>query len=723
MQTKRLAFALTATLCIFTSHAQEAMDSLPEVVITATGTQHLLRDVPVQTEVISRRVLDSYGGKSIEEILNGLTTSFAFNEGDMGSQMQMGGLGNAYILILIDGKRIHGDVGGENDLGLIDPHDIDHIEIVKGAQSALYGSDAMAGVINIITRSAVDRANQADENTKGITFENATRYGSYNDLRHHNALALKWGRLTSQTRFSLQRTDGWQNTSREYTEAMIVPDSRNKTVNAYHNWQIQERLTYVLNPNVEMYAEGSHYTKTIERPRNGRYPSCDVYTYDLMYRNSSAAVGGKWRMNEGDVVTLDVDWNRHAYYYKYTATTLTDGYDPAGNFTNYYPYFAGQKNLQSDQQRMIAHAKGVFHLPASQLLSTGIEYRYDYLNAPMRTATGTADDWTLGAYAQDEFTPLSWLNITAGLRLNQNRNFGFRATPKLSAMIFMGDFRFRAGWSQGFKTPTTKELHYRYLHTMGSSTYYNLGNTNLDPQKSNYYTANVEYRANKLTASISGYYNKLDDMIALINVPLSEIPAGLTSAYGGDGSENIVARQYRNMEDARTEGVDINVSYKLNNDITFGGSYGYLNTVANEYDSTHDRLHRVTIDGTAHHRWSAFATWNHRFCKTYRLGLNLSTRGSSKRYYQNDGDGAAYQLWRINTTHEFGRQNKPFTYRVEAGVDNIFDYVDCAIHPYHLGTKNAGRTFYVSFSLRFHQGKNISTNKPFNNKQSNEDED
>ena len=111
------------SLCAMQMHAQEELtDTLKEVVITGTGTQHLLKNAPVQTEVITRKMLDSYGGKSIEEILGGLTASFAFNEGDMGSQIQLGGLGNSYILILIDGKRIHGDVGGENDLGVIDPH-------------------------------------------------------------------------------------------------------------------------------------------------------------------------------------------------------------------------------------------------------------------------------------------------------------------------------------------------------------------------------------------------------------------------------------------------------------------------------------------------------------------------------------------------------------------------------------------------------------------------
>ena len=82
--------------------------TLPEVVVTGTGTEHLLRNAPVQTEVISRKMLDSYGGRTLEEILGGLTASFAFSEGDMGSQLQLSGLGNSYVLILIDGKRIHG---------------------------------------------------------------------------------------------------------------------------------------------------------------------------------------------------------------------------------------------------------------------------------------------------------------------------------------------------------------------------------------------------------------------------------------------------------------------------------------------------------------------------------------------------------------------------------------------------------------------------------------
>ena len=490
-----------ALLCVAQTHLAQSIlrnDTIQEVVVTGTGTQHLLKDVPVQTEVITQKMLRQYGGKSLEDILAGLTASFAFNEGDMGSQMQLNGLGNSYILILIDGKRIHGDVGGENDLSLIDPHNIEKIEIVKGAQSALYGSDAMAGVINIITKK---------HREQGVYADNITRYGTHNDLRQHNSVVLRFGNFSSQTNFQLQRSDGWQNTTEEYAEATILTDSKNMTVNKFRNWQIAERMTWEPMKDLELYAEGSYYKKNIMRPQDGKHASCDVYTYDLRYNNAAASLGGKWYpQGTKDVITLDVDWNKHAYYYDYTARhydyVLLEGEEYGEQNGEWFSVamLPGQSKLQSDQQRVMAQLKGIFYLPYANTLSAGAEYRYDYLKAPDRTATGTASDQTGAMYVQDEWNTLDWLNVTAGLRLVNNRNFGFRLTPKVSAMLSAGDFRLRVGWSQGFKTPTVKELFYRYLHVMGSSTFFNIGNTSLDPQSSNYWSANVEYRSDRVTA-------------------------------------------------------------------------------------------------------------------------------------------------------------------------------------------------------------------------------
>ncbi len=685
---------------------------MEEVVVTGTGTQHRLKDVPVQTEVITRCELEQYGGRSIEDILAGLTASFAFNEDDMGSQMQMNGLGNAYILILIDGKRLHGDNGGQNDLGLIDPARIERIEIVKGAASALYGSDAIAGVVNIITRK-YDR--------DGLLIENTTRGGSYNDWRQHNSVGFAIGKMSSLTNFQLQHSDGWQNTSHEdpgQTEFPIY-DSRNMTVNRHTNWQVAERLTYSPTPNLDFYAEGSIYRKRIYRP-SGKYAAVDVKTYDLAYRNASAAVGGKWTMDKG-VVTLDVDWNRHAYEYVFTDTTLVDGYDPYGHFTHYFPYFPDQRNLQSDQRRTMAHLKGVFELPANNRLSAGVEMRFDWLHAPMRVDHGgTVTDNTEALYAQDEYTPWRWLQLTGGLRLDRNQQFGLHLTPKLSAMVSPSDWlRLRAAWSQGFKTPTPKEQHYRYVREM-NGTYLYLGNADLRPQTSNYGSVSAEVNVGGLSMSVTGYINKVEDMINLVTIPNYRAPEEYQTQY-----ELHKTRQYQNLEDARTVGVDFNVRYAVK-EFAVGGSYSYLDTDAHQYDTEHDRLTEVVIDGMAHHKANWFGTWNHRFRHPYRLGLGIYGRASSKRYYQLNGNGKAYHIWRLTTTHDLlcrAIQSRGLTLRLEAGVDNLFNYVDRTPHGLHLGTTTPGTTVYASVTLRFNQGKYKFQSFKTNSKQSYNEED
>ena len=170
----------------------------------------------------------------------------------------------------------------------------------------------------------------------------------------------------------------------------------------YTNGQIGERITYTPSDRLSFEADGYLYRKRIFRPTNGRHPSCDVNTFDMKYRDAGASLGSEYKLKGTDRITLDVSWDRHAYYYHYTDTTLEEGYDPNGNYTPYFPYFPDQEHLQSDQQRTMAELKGVFSLPYGNLLSAGAEYRFDYLRAPMRVKGGRADDWTTALYLQDE---------------------------------------------------------------------------------------------------------------------------------------------------------------------------------------------------------------------------------------------------------------------------------------------------------------------------------
>ena len=357
----------------------------------------------------------------------------------------------------------------------------------------------------------------------------------------------------------------------------------------------------------------------------------------------------------------------------------------------------------------MAELKGVFSLPYGNLLSAGAEYRFDYLHAPMRVKGGKADDWTTALYLQDEYTGVDWLNMTAGIRLIENKAFGFHATPKISAMFKVADLRIRTGWSRGFKSPTPKEQGYHYLRTMGATTFFYMGNPDLKPQTSDYLSAGVEFSRGGFSASVTGYRNELYNMITLVNVPLSQIPAGEAPEYMGDGSGQITPRMYMNMEDARTMGVDASLTWRITSDITLGGSYSWLDTKAHVYDTKHSRLNEVTIDGMAHHKGNVYGTWQHRYNDAYRLGIGRYGRASSTRYYQNNGNGKPYQIWKLTSTHDLGRGKNGLTWRLEAGMDNILDYKETTPHGLHYGTTSPGRTFYCTLSLKFSKGRKMNT--------------
>lgn len=666
-------------------------DSIPEIVVTGTGTEHYLKDAPVQTEVISRKMLDSYAGATLEDILSGLCASFDFSAGDMGANMQLGGLGNGYILILVDGKKMHGDVGGQNNLGLIDPARIERIEIVKGAASALYGSDAIAGVVNIILK----------KHRENILIENTSRGGSYGEFRQSNTVQFKVGKFTSSTNFQLKHSDGWQNTTYEDPNRYEYPitNSINKTVNRYTDWQVAQRFDYQATKDLSLYADGSFYRKRIYRPCG--VP--DYKTYDFLYRNSSVATGGKLKLKNSNSIMLDVNYDSHAYYYMYTRETWDKEYDDSGKEIS-FPYFPGDKGLQSDQSRLLLQLKGIFNLPYFNRLSVGTDTEINWLDAPRRLdEKDRVSDYTTSFYAQDEWTPIERLNITAGGRLTVNQNFGVRITPKVSALYKLGAFNLRATYSEGFKTPTLKELHYRYIRQM-SIISLNLGNTELDPQTSRYVSGGLEYNGTRFSINVTGYCNWVDNMITLVTIPLSQAPGDLVVTY-----DPARVRQYQNMDDARTYGVDVNAKWTPVQSLTLTGGYSYLDTEANQYDEEDQVMKHVIIDGMAHHRATVSAIWTHAWRRSnYRLGIGVYGRIQSKRYYQDDGNGKAYNLWRLNTRHQF-KLGKRWNAEVNAGIDNIFNYYETTYHSLNYGTTTAGRTFYGSLMIQFGQKKTKNT--------------
>lgn len=646
---------------------------LEEVVVTGTGTEHYLKDAPVQTEVITRRALEQFQARSMEELLAGLSPSLTFHDGSMGSHIQLNGLNNDYILILIDGKRMNGYVGGQNDLNLLNPANIERIEIVKGAASSLYGSDAIAGVINIITKKHHDKTE----------FTSTSRVGAYGDVRESASLGLTIGKVKSMTGMNFHHTDGWRNTDLQWNQQQLKPGSTMKTVNRSTNYTLTESLDWNVNDRLSLTASGSCYERWVVRPHG----PWSYLPNDFYYRNYGFAAGGKYRLGGRNYLTADLSYDRYGYFYDYKLQEVTDYFKDGDRIT----YFPGQRIKQSVQRQVLGQTKGVFYIGDRHLLNTGFEYLYNHLESPHHIDGDRASVYTLAAYAQEEWTAADDVVLTAGARGTVHKETGFNLSPKIAVLYNKGDFRLRASYALGYKSPTVKELYYNYTATLGggSLTAYH-GNKDLKAQTSQYASVGAEYAGRKFQASVTAYANFLRNMIELVEI-------NMTAEEKLDEIEK--SKMYLNLTQARIWGVDFTFNYQPVQTLTVSGGYSFSDPRAQYPDQGADYMKYIPIDATSQHNATLNASWHHTWSR-YRLGLAVYGRYQSVRRYVEDNDADAFQTWRINTAHTLLGMKK-WTLTLNVGVDNLFNYVDRTPFGRNRATTTPGRTVYASALIKF----------------------
>ena len=646
---------------------------LEEVVVTGTGTEHYLKDAPVQTEVITRRALEQFQARSMEELLAGLSPSLTFHDGSMGSHIQLNGLNNDYILILIDGKRMNGDVGGQNDLNLLNPANIERIEIVKGAASSLYGSDAIAGVINIITKKHHDKTE----------FTSTSRVGAYGDVRESASLGLTIGKVKNMTGVNFHHTDRWRNTDLQWNQQQLKPGSTMKTVNRSTNYTLTESLDWNVNDRLSLTTSGSYYERWVVRPHG----PWSYLPNDSYYRNYGFAAGGKYRLGGRNYLTADLSYDRYGYFYDYKLQEVTDYFKDGDRIT----YFPGQRIKQSVQRQVLGQAKGVFYIGDRHLLNTGFEYLYNHLESPHHIDGDRASVYTLAAYAQEEWTAADDVVLTAGARGTVHKETGFNLSPKIAVLYNKGDFRLRASYALGYKSPTVKELYYNYTATLGggSLTAYH-GNKHLKAQTSQYASVGVEYAGRKFQASVTAYANFLRNMIELVEI-------NLTAEEKLNEIEK--SKMYLNLTQARIWGVDFTFNYQPVQTLTVSGGYSFSDPRAQYPDQGADYMKYIPIDATSQHNATLNASWHHTWSR-YRLGLAVYGRYQSVRRYVEDNDADAFQTWRINTAHTLLGMKK-WTLTLNVGVDNLFNYVDRTPFGRNRATTTPGRTVYASALVKF----------------------
>lgn len=628
--------------------------NLNEVVVTGTGTYHRLKDTPTPVEVLTAKDIERTGSATFEDALSALSPTIS-TKGSY--SIVMGGLRNKQVLILIDGKKLSGDVGGDNDLERIDMSNVKRIEIVKGGASSLYGSEAMGGVINIITKTP---ANNVD-------FTSSYRVSKYGTINQTTNLGVKFGKFTSQTNYQRRESKGWQLS--KYEEKALTKPTRDTLVEtnkqamaAYRSNVVSQKFTYDPTNMISLYTKGTYYDKRTDRPVSD-------YTYDMFYKDYNMAAGGEYHFRKHvDYITFDAYYDNYEYEKGYLKETKSN------NIT----YKVGDRQFTKRQRYFNSTLKGVFSIGENHKLNTGLDFVNDYLRNP-ESMEQAKSAYTMAWYAQDEIKIIDRLSVVAGFRLIHHEVFKNKFTPKLSAMYALDHFNFRASYAAGFRTPNLLELYYDKL----SGTTISQGNKDLIPEKSNYYSLNAEYISKYFTMSVTGYTNNIHDIIDRTVVDLTD-----------DDKANGVTKRYlyNNVSKARTQGIDVSMNAFLGYGFSLGLGYSYLDAV--------NRVDNVPLYGAGRHTGTVNANWNKEWSK-YKLNINLNGRLQSKVFYS-DENARSYNLWNIATTHSFSG-SKAFVIEPGFGVENIFNFKDERPFGSRYATTSSGRTVYASLTVKFKQ--------------------
>lgn len=620
--------------------------ALDEVVITGTRTEKTLSNAPVLTRVISAKQIKLHNFENIIDALTFTVPGIQFAMDGRGNNIRVQGLENDYILILVDGERMTYTPGGNIDFNRLNLSNVKQIEVIKGASSVLYGSNAIGMIINIITQ-------QPTRSPEGWA---KLRYGKYNEFIQDFGVGFaqkSWSSLTTLYHYA---TDGYN---------LIPQDRQTYTRNPASSWKAEQRFTWEGKQTRVTLNGGLFFTEEFNPPESFRTQH---------YKSNNKTLSASVEQDLGAYHTVKL-----AYFGDfYTRKTVRE--EEKSSFVN------ATSNVQSvrltDQWT-----------PSNLLeLMSGLEMNYNRHFSEMQF--GEVDKvrsmYDLNAFSQLDWRLLPDLNLTGGARVTHHSAFGNKLTPIINLMYSPRSWRFRTGYSVGFKAPTATELYSDFM--MGSVSH-NIGNPDLKAEHSNFMYLSAEYKHQLFNVSGEVYQNNIGDKIHSAFVVVTD----------PSGSKQTELR-YNNIDEVRIRGFQLNADLYPIKTLTLHGSYAYtdaqdlktgLQLIGNvkhslswliTYDSNlFRRPVSVSLGGYAHSK---------RLNQQEKITVDSATGERVTTIEDNPQDG--YSIWRANVRYTpWIKGNKELS--ITLGVDNIFNFTDAE----RFVTYDPGRRFYASAIFKF----------------------
>ena len=657
----------------------ESYINLGQVVITGTGTHRRMSNSPVPIQVITAKDLGNANVTSLEDALVKLTPNVTTMTNGMGTTLSLNGMNEDYMLLLENGKRLTGD----DRYTRINIGNVKRIEILSGAASALYGSDAIGGVINIITDDA--------KNTVNVS--NYTHYTSKGRFSENLNADINSGKFSSYTSYQRREADNWQvNDTDENGYKTGRPMST-----GFISDNISQRFAYNATDRLSFYVRGNYYNYNTRRPETATYfkkgkkkdedgkpiyEETQAYTYNMLHDTYTYGAGAKYMINKS--AYIDADFFADNYTSKY------DYFLKSGDFER------GDKETRKKTRYYNATVKGIFKPNSWNKVSTGIEYINENFSSESDNIS-FKNMYTFALFAQDEITILRDLQAVVGVRYLYNENFKNYATPNVALMYKIDHFNFRASYATGYRAPTLSQLY--ATDEAKTASRYTIGNPNLKPEKSNFFSLNGEYTCSRFSIAATGFYNDIKDMINYRVLSDEEIQQmGLGELH----EQFSTIRQRDNVDRSKIKGISVNANFYLGAGLTLGGGYIYTDTEAKtlEHDSktNKDVVVITPVDKSVKNAANVHVRWDHDW-NNYHLNVNLSGHIQGERYSSTYGYAPKYQQWDLNTRHTFNLD--AFILEPGIGIENIFNKRDDRPWNSNFSTINPGRAVYVSLAVKF----------------------
>ena len=665
-------------------HQMERIDSstvsrtynLNPVVVTGSGHHQRLKSTATPVHVLSSQEIREQGISTFDGALIRMMPQASMAPSSMGTFLRLNGLGNKYILVLINGQKLNGDISNNVDLNRINMSRVKRIEVLDGAASSLYGSDAIAGVINIIT-------DQPTQQLIGVTSD--TRVSGKGQLTENVTLDIFKNGFGSYTSYSHDQADSYQNNDLEYVKGSDTETQRTiaPLFTGYRADIIGQKFTYAPNQHLALNAGLDYSYKKTDRPET-RSDITGGTDYEMRYKGFRWNIGGIYKFTAKNSLQANFTVDRFRYGKEYDVATKSNA---VGDY------------VQSKKQRMMdGEVKAILGLLKDATTIFGADWRKDYLTA----TSGDINEhvYSLAAYAQHEQKFLKDFTATVGLRLTHHETFKNHLTPKATLMYAPGNFRFRATYSAGFRAPGLDELYYHYFSVNRGKAQISFGNQDLKPEKSNYFSLNAEYRDEVIAVSVTGFLNRINDMVVKQNVKVTDASLAMLRKEFPEMTDDEAAKLeqyalYQNSDKGDVKGVQVNVSANLFAGFNLSTNYVYTYARSKSGDAwsplERSMRHAATIAANYHHVWGK-----------YGLNVNLNGRLQSKTYYPGYEDAPGFGIWNLHTTHSFDVAKWVFL-EPSIGVDNLFDKVDRRIDSSQrkYALYSPGRMLVVGLKVRF----------------------